>query len=168
MQNGERSFVETSTKHRAGTQKHQSTDRGVSKQTIESHPTVGKAKHYRIIATVCWQRNKRKKNIGAVSCTPESEETLPPKSPGERDRRGRHSLSRAVRRRYQSGLRQVGRSAALCTANMAAAAGLSRRCTVRGQVELSPSGSNRLRPVLVIARSLAATDWVSLVPTCQR
>ena len=127
----------------------------------------GKARHYRIIATVCWQRNKRKKKKnGAVSRTPESEETLPPKPPGERDRRGRHSLSRAVRRRYQSGLRlktPPGRSAALCTATMAAAAGLSRRCTVRGQVALSPSGSNRLRPALVIARSLAATDWVSHV-----
>lgn len=78
------------------------TDRGTSKQLKAIHKG---GSPNRIIATVCWpcwgleKKGKKKKKFATVSCTPESEE--PPQITG-RDRRGRHSLLHAVRRRYQS------------------------------------------------------------------
>ena len=73
----------------------------------------------------------------------------------ERDRRGQHSPialaggEAALSERTPPPTPHVSPTGRPAT--MAAAAGLSRRCTVRGQVDLSPSENNRLRVVLVIA-----------------
>jgi hypothetical protein len=103
------------------------------------------------LATQKGGQKKENKRIGTVSCTPESK-TLP-KSPNKIVVGcTRHSLSQAVRRRCQSGLRPQPRTSPHSRpATMAVAAGLSRRCSVRRLVDLSPSENNRLRPVLVIA-----------------
>jgi hypothetical protein len=72
-------------------------------------------------------------------------------SPNHRTRSSWAALALA---RGEAALSEPTSSPGRCPSMAAAvAAGLCLRCTVRGQVELSPSESNRLRPVPVIARA---------------
>lgn len=126
------------------------TDRGTSKQLKAIHKG---GSPNRIIATVCWpcwgleKKGKKKKKFATVSCTPESEEPPP-------NHRTRSSWAALALARGEAALSEPTSSPGRCPSMAAAvAAGLCLRCTVRGQVELSPSESNRLRPVPVIARA---------------
>jgi hypothetical protein len=144
--------------HRAGTQKHPPTVERVNnwKQSTKAEAQTESSQRSAGLAGGWKKKGKKKKKFATVSCTPESEEPPP-------NHRTRSSWAALALARGEAALSEPTSSPGRCPSMAAAvAAGLCLRCTVRGQVELSPSESNRLRPVPVIAR-LPCCCWLNTI-----